>query len=119
MVARTERSPGFGAPLAFPVTQWLMSGVPDLAVKLPVTVAGPRRHFTGFRVAPFVISIVRQGASLGTPPARRKRGLELGLQSRSFSLVADPIRFGDLVLLSEIARVQGSDGRHQCIRRLD
>jgi hypothetical protein len=23
MVARTERSPGFGTPLAFPVSQWL------------------------------------------------------------------------------------------------
>src|SRR5215210_3554826 len=28
MVARTERSPGFGTPLAFPVSQWLESGGP-------------------------------------------------------------------------------------------
>jgi hypothetical protein len=27
-VARTERSPGFGPPLAFPVSQWRLSGVP-------------------------------------------------------------------------------------------
>jgi hypothetical protein len=27
MVARTERSPGFGTPLAFPVSQWLLSGM--------------------------------------------------------------------------------------------
>jgi hypothetical protein len=25
MVARTERSPGFGTPLAFPVSQWRLS----------------------------------------------------------------------------------------------
>jgi hypothetical protein len=55
MVARTERSPGFGPPLAFPVSQWLMSGVSAGSIRqMPVTVAGPRRHQTGFRASPFV-----------------------------------------------------------------
>ena len=48
VVARTERSPGFGPPLAFPVSQWRRE-----RSNLPVTVAGPRRICTGFRKSAF------------------------------------------------------------------
>ena len=45
------------ASLAFPVV--LTSGEMSEANYLPVTVAGPRRHFTGFRI-PHSTSIVRR-----------------------------------------------------------
>jgi hypothetical protein len=55
VVARTERSPGFGTPLAFPVAQWRCEWRLASDARCPVTVAGPRRIYTGFRVAPFVV----------------------------------------------------------------
>jgi hypothetical protein len=54
MVARTARSPGFGTSLAFPVSQWLSEWRPGRVGQVPVTVAGPRRICTGFRISPFV-----------------------------------------------------------------
>ena len=79
MVARTERSPGFGTPLAFPVSQWRAEwrAWPMMA-RVPVTVAGPRRCSTGFRVAPFVFLQFFCWASLSAPPTGRKGSLELG-----------------------------------------
>jgi hypothetical protein len=50
VVAREQRSPGFGPSLAFPVAQWLVS-----EVNAPVTVAGPRRICTGFRASALVM----------------------------------------------------------------
>jgi hypothetical protein len=58
MVARTARSPGFGTPLAFPVSQWRFEWRPGRKGQVPVTVAGPRRTFTGFRVIPVRVSSV-------------------------------------------------------------
>src|SRR5690606_28612162 len=73
-VARTERSPGFGSPSAFPpdYRQWLSGWS-----KLPVTVAGPRRTCTGFRASAFAgTSNVR--ASLDRSPPRRKCAVRSG-----------------------------------------
>jgi hypothetical protein len=59
LVARTERSPGFGPNARLPGS----NPVARRAVEehLPVTVAGPRRICTGFRVAPFAWSTCEQG----------------------------------------------------------
>ena len=43
---------GLHSPSRFP--SGLLSGEPGLEGQVPVTVAGPRRSCTGFRVAPFV-----------------------------------------------------------------
>src|SRR5215213_2395563 len=58
LVARTERSPGFGPSLAFPVDpegapQWRRERRVGLTEAVPVTVAGPHRCCTGFRASPF------------------------------------------------------------------
>jgi hypothetical protein len=51
LVARTKRSPGFGPSLAFPVAQWRRERRVGLIEAVPVTVAGPHRCCTGFRVS--------------------------------------------------------------------
>ena len=72
MVARTERSPGFGPSLAFPVSQWRHERSAGLEGAVPVTVAGPRRYCTGFRASPFACSFVQQRSvyRLSAPAAR-------------------------------------------------
>jgi hypothetical protein len=76
MVARTERSPGFGPPLAFPVSQWLMSGVNAGSVpacplqwrgRAGITPASERPRSWVFDC--------EAAASLGLPGRRRKRSL--------------------------------------------
>src|SRR5215218_9731193 len=67
-----ERSPGFGIPLAFPVSQWRLSGGLAREGRVPVTVAGPRRICTGFRVAPFVIACTAALVYRLTPAAARE-----------------------------------------------
>lgn len=69
MVARTERSPGFGPVERLPgiAPQWLVVD----GVYLPVTVAGPRRYLTGLpsgsaRWSTYV------GPTLGRRARRRK-----------------------------------------------
>jgi len=49
-VARTERSPGFGLPARLPE---FLHSVAVSRYDMPVTVAGPRRICTGFRISPF------------------------------------------------------------------
>jgi hypothetical protein len=106
MVARTERSPGFGTPLAFPVAQWRLEWSAWPEGQAPVTVAGPRRYYTGFRVAPFVLVQLYCSASLRTPPARRKGRLELGLQSCALTLVHLPLLLRRLLLPPQVAGVE-------------
>jgi hypothetical protein len=74
LVARTERSPGFGPSLAFPVDpygapQWHRERRVGLPEAVPVTVAGPHRCCTGFRASPFafydcVMRLKSMGAAL-------------------------------------------------------
>ena len=109
MVARTERSPGFGTPLAFPVAQWRLEWSAWRKGQAPVTVAGPRRYCTGFRVAPFVLVQLFRSASLWIPPARRKGCLELSLESRALPLVGLPLLVGRLLLPSQVAGVEIRD----------
>jgi hypothetical protein len=83
-VARTERSPGFGTSLAFPVFPVaVLSEEPGRRGQVPVTVAGPRRSFTGFRVAPFVFFQFFCCASLLAVPPGRKRSFQPSLDPGS------------------------------------
>jgi hypothetical protein len=63
MVAREQRSPGFGPSLAFPVAQWRRE-----RGYAPVTVAGPRRIHTGFRAS----ALVNVGRMIGRLTGRGK-----------------------------------------------
>ena len=109
MVARTERSPGFGTPLAFPVSQWLREWSAWLYNQAPVTVAGPRRVCTGFRVAPFVLVQLYCSASLWSPAAARKGCFQLCFQLSAPVLIRLPLVLPDFLLAAEIPRVELSD----------
>jgi hypothetical protein len=118
-VARTERSPGFGTPLAFPVAQWRLEWSAWPPGQAPVTVAGPRRYCTGFRVAPFVLVQLYCSASLRIPPPGRKGCLELGLQPCALALVDLPLLVRRLLLPPQVAGVEDRDCGDQRIRRAD
>ena len=74
MVARAERSPGSGPPLAFPVAQWRC----ERSV-LPVTVAGPRRILTGFRASALATVSVVAKLCLGRLRSKPRRQISLEL----------------------------------------
>jgi len=98
MVARTERSPGSGRPLAFPVSQWRHE-----RVTMPDTVAGPRRTFTGFRVSPFASNCA---SSLPGPTLLCKGTNHTSLELSSLALVPFPFVRRYLALPTVIARVE-------------
>jgi hypothetical protein len=91
-VARTERSPGFGTSLAFPVFPVaIVSEEPGHGGQVPVTVAGPRRVSTGFRVAPFVLLQFFCCAILSAVPPGRKRSLQPRLDPASLREICAPL----------------------------
>src|ERR687893_2168000 len=65
---------GLHSPSRFP--SGVLSGEPGREGQVPVTVAGPRRTSTGFRVSPFVLLQFSSVASLSVPAFDRKRRLE-------------------------------------------
>ena len=103
----STRLPGF--PVAF--------GEESLAAmaRLPVTVAGPRRSCTGFRVAPFVYFDCSAVASLGTLPLRRKGRFELCLELGTVCLVGAPFGRRRLTLTTEVMGIQRSDSLDQLV----
>src|SRR5689334_11886921 len=105
---------GLHSPSRFP--SGFVSGAPGYS-QAPVTVAGPRRICTGFRVAPFVLVRLSCSASLWTPPASRKGCFQLCFQLGAAHLIRLPLFLADLLLSAEIARVELSDGGHQRVGR--
>ena len=92
MVARTARSPGFGTPLAFPVSQWRS--------EWRAWPRGPGTRYSGgaapdlHRLPSIPVRVVfscSAGASLLIWRSSRKGRLELGLESASLRLVRTPI----------------------------
>src|ERR671921_455106 len=109
-VARRERSPGFGTPLAFPVSQWRSEWRSDPRGQFPVTVAGPRRIYTGFRVAPFVIASTAALVYRFTPPAARADGAaHTILRQRERVPSRRPVRAGARTV-SSVRRAGGCAG---------
>ena len=102
MVARTERSPGFGPPLAFPVAQWRHE-----RSDAPVTVAGPRRRHTGFRASPF--ADLTSAASLPAARLPGKGGLELRLEPLPPLEIPGPLLRGRLRFPALIPGVEQRD----------
>lgn len=94
----------------------VLSGAPGLKGQAPVTVAGPRRYCTGFRVAPFVLVQLYRRASLRIPPARRKGGFEFRFQPSALCLVDLPLLVRRFLLPSQVAGVEDRDGGDQRIR---
>ena len=93
LVARTERSPGFGPSLAFPVAQWRVSEDVASAEAVPVTVAGPHRCCTGFRASPFA-NYRLSSAGQDVPVRlhrRQERRSSRALSARALRLVASPL----------------------------
>jgi hypothetical protein len=92
MVARTERSPGFGTPLAFPVSQWRSEwrAWPTRA-RYPLQWRGRAGIAPASEQAPFVFFQLFRSGSLSIRPIGRKGCLQLGLQSSSLVQVGVPL----------------------------
>ena len=117
LVARTERSPGFGPSLAFPVAQWRRERRVGLIEAVPVTVAGPHRCYTGFRASPFAyFSCVARSRLRGRPPGR-KYVRQLCSEPRSVRHVAGPHVGRDLRLTARVLGVERRECVEQPLRR--
>jgi hypothetical protein len=92
MVARTERSPGFGTPLAFPVSQWRFewSSWP-MRARYPLQWRGRAGIAPASEQAPFVLLQLFRSGSLSARFAGRKGCLQLGLESSSLLQVGAPL----------------------------
>ena len=102
----STRLPGF--PVA------LLSGEPGREGQVPVTVAGPRRICTGFRVSPFVwSSVVQQRLVYWLWRSRRKGRLQLGLEPATLGLVGSPLLRGGFRLPTQVARIECGEGVEQ------
>jgi hypothetical protein len=113
-VARTERSPGFGPPPAFPVSQWLWSGEPGRSGQVARYSGGAAPAFHRLPSSPVrVTSICSAAASLGNPPSRRKGCLQLLFQLGPLGLVGAPFGRRRLGLAIEELRVEHGDSVQQ------
>ncbi len=117
MVARTARSPGFGTPLAFPVSQWLSEWRAwPVRARYPLQWRGraglaPASEYP--RSCEFSCSAA---ASLRVPASSRKGGIEFSLEPGSFGLIPMPLVGGDFRLPSLIPRVEGHDRVEELVR---
>jgi len=88
MVARTERSPGFGTPLAFPVSQWRAEwrAWPIMA-RYPLQWRGRAGVAPASELPRSCSFSFSAGVSLSALPPGRKRSLELGSDPGSLAEV--------------------------------
>ena len=110
MVARTERSPGFGPPLAFPVSQWRMSGAPASRAGCPLQWRGRAGIAPASEQSPFAYfdcSAAAQSTGSGAwPQERLERALSATLRAYAHSS-------GAIGLAARYARVERGDGVEQ------
>ena len=116
MVARTERSPGFGPSLAFPVAQWRRerSGAPVEGGARYSGGAAPVLHRLP-SVPVRVLQLFNAGQVYRVGDPVRKSGLECRLEARALRLVGRHSLGRRLGLAPEVARVERRDGVEQAV----
>ena len=107
MVARTRRSPGFGTPLAFPVSQWHREWRPGPQ--------GPGTRYSGGAAPDLhrlpsipvrVVSVFSSAASLSVRASHRKRRLESRFEAGALGLIRGPFVSRSFAFPSQVFGIQ-------------
>ena len=110
MVARTARSPGFGTPLAFPVSQWRSEWRAwPVRARCPLQWRGRAGLAPASEYPRSCVFSCSAAASLWVSASYRKGRGELGLEAGALGLVGAPFVTRSFRLPSQIPGVERRD----------